>query len=523
MRSAIKATTAAAMVVLGAASAAHAGGFEYPDNGSVAFGRGGAFTARASDPTALMHNVAGMVGVPDVQVTLSSNFAFLGHCFARAGSYDTVPGAAIDTEGTRFENSHYHERDTPYPEVCNQAGVFPAPQLLATWRIHERVSVGVGVYGPNSVGRQSFPDQVMTPNGLAPSPIRYMLLRSDLLIIHPTIAVAAAPVRWLRLGAALQPSIAHFEFATMANAVSSQAQSPNTDLLTDASATGFFFAANFGLQIVAPRYFSFGAHVHFNPETVALSGEAKTTAGYYLANDSPDRVQSTFQIDRMEVGLPLQARLGVRFALPRDQNAPTQDSPEYDPMRDDLFDIELDATYEHSSAFRALTLNNSGSIGTAEGMTVPAPAMLSVPHNWRDVFGVRLGGDFNAIRNVLAVRAGISFEQGAMQPGRFPAGPMAGQPSLAFTHVDLPAYDTFGLHVGASYRWRWLTVSAAYGHFFMSALDASREGALPIIGTSGALTEAQCMGSAGAGACQSNRGVFRASLDTLNIGLTGRF
>jgi long-chain fatty acid transport protein len=221
-------------------------------------------------------------------------------------------------------------------------------------------------------------------------------------------------------------------------------------------------------------------------------------------------------------GLPVQARVGLRFALPRDGASVPQTDLRYDPMHDDLFDIELVGTYERSSNFRSLSLDNSGFI-RLPGSMAAAPD-VSVPHNWRDVFGLRLGGDFNVVRNMLAVRAGVSYEQGAQQPGQFPAGhPMAGQPSMAYAHVDIPAYDTLGLHAGASFRWRWLTVSAAYGHFFMSTLDASTEGALRTIGTTGPVTDRECAGTAGMGACQVNRGVYRASLDTVNIGLTGHF
>ena len=38
---------------------ARAGGFEIPDNGTEALGRGGAFVAKADDPTAIQYNPRG--------------------------------------------------------------------------------------------------------------------------------------------------------------------------------------------------------------------------------------------------------------------------------------------------------------------------------------------------------------------------------------------------------------------------------------------------------------------------------
>ena len=49
------------MIVLGVGHRdARAGGMEWPDNGTRSLGRGGAFTAKADDPTAIVLNPAGL-------------------------------------------------------------------------------------------------------------------------------------------------------------------------------------------------------------------------------------------------------------------------------------------------------------------------------------------------------------------------------------------------------------------------------------------------------------------------------
>ncbi len=521
MRPRIRTAIAAGFVVSSLASVALGSGFELPENGSIAMGRAGAFVARASDPSALMNNVAGIVGLPGVQVTLSSNFFVLGHCFQRAGSYQGFDaGASVDRTGTVFQNSPYDNGMTRYPQVCNRPGLFPAPQILVTWRPNRYMAFGVGVYGPNAVGRMTYDDRVNegNPMTIAPSPIRYMLLRSDLLLLHPTLAAAFAPVHWFRVGIAIQPSIAHFSFTTMANAISGGAQSPDQDVQTTLNATGFFMAGSLGLQIVPLSFLSFGAHVHLNMQPSA-AGEGTAIYAPYASNPMAMRT-STFTVDQMRASLPQQFRVGVRFNLPRalhvTQNEASPNQP-YDPMRDDWFDVELDAIYETSSAFQALNLVNSGRIDVGGGPVVAPPSPLAVPHNWNNVWGLRLGGDVNVIPSRLALRTGVVYESGAS--------------SYQYAHIDFPAYDLVGIHAGASIRVGFLTISLAYAHGFFGGRDNTMAnpgnamdgaGALPTIGTMGAVTARDCMTS-GSDACAVNRGVYSAYSNAFNVGLNGRW
>ncbi|MEI8256562.1 MAG: hypothetical protein WCJ30_12890 [Deltaproteobacteria bacterium] len=520
MRTSLGAACATTLALVFVNGTAHAGGFEYPENGSIAMGRGGAYLARASDPSSLMLNTAGMMGTQGVQITLSSNFAMLNHCFQRAGGYQGFnQNVNVGTDGTVFSAPGGNDyaagqpgsgASYPYPQVCNAGSVFPAPQILATWRINRYFAVGIGVYGPNSVGRVDFPSQVTVGNGVsAPSPNRYMLLGENLLILHPTIALAGSPFPWLRVGVGLQPSFAQFEFATMANAVSGAAQSPDSDIQTKVTGSGFFFAFNAGIQLVAPRYFTFGAHMHYNPETVTLSGRAEATGQIYSRPAAP--VVSHFDVERMVVHLPLQVRWGVRFALPRSGSVP-QDQPGYHPMKDDVFDLEVNWIYERSSVFSSLELHNRGNIQVTDVTTSPAPANLNVPHDWHDVFGVRVGGDVNIIPNRFALRAGVSYELGAQSH-------FAGQ-------LDIPAYTSLGLHAGLSVRFAWLTISAAYAHMIMPSFEVYNATGrnLTTISTTGALADpAGCAGGTGSDACHTNVGTYTASIDTFNIGFNAHF
>lgn len=284
-------TTASLLLALALApGAARAGGTGFGAVGVAAVGRAGAFVARASDPTALGHNVAGIVGLDGVQWTASMNVGLWRHCFAREGRYDGVE-SGVETRTTVFADSRYATARPFYPEVCNDGAPTVVPQLLVTWRPRPWFAVGAGLLTPAGIGTQRFPDRVETSAGLAPSPSRYMVLATNVALIHPTIGVAFAPTGWLRVGAALQPSFGHFAGETTANAIGSQ--SPATDIQTAVDAWGFFWAGNLGVMVQPAPWLTLGAHAHLNQSPVIFTGTTTATVRPY-ASDPAQRHQSQF-------------------------------------------------------------------------------------------------------------------------------------------------------------------------------------------------------------------------------------
>ena len=69
-----------------------ASGFEIPDNGTEALGRGGAFTAKADDGTALEYNVAGLAQQRGTRLLLDANLWLSSYSFQRSGTYPDNPG-----------------------------------------------------------------------------------------------------------------------------------------------------------------------------------------------------------------------------------------------------------------------------------------------------------------------------------------------------------------------------------------------------------------------------------------------
>lgn len=535
MRQMTGAALAAGALVLSAAGPGRAGGFEVPENGSIALGRGGAILARASDPSTLATNVAGILGLPGLQVTLGSSFPVLSQCFTRAGRYDGPwNGTVVSVNNTSFPAgpNQYHTAGATYPRVCNNPSVGVLPQLLATYRFNERFAVGLGFYPPSTVGTKQFPTEVAADlpasagaaagSVRAPAPQRYMLVRSEGLILYPTFAAAFAPVPWLRIGGAFQPSFARVQAVTHANA--SGGQSPSTDARVNLDVQSAFFAGNIGVQVIPSSVWSFGAHVHLS-QVPRLRGKAPQTLNPYT-NEPETRIAFGAEPDNAEVdfGLPpVQARIGARFALPRGGaggQGRVGPDPDYDPMRDDVFDLEVNFIYEASGANQYFHVINSKPEANFNYTRSTCPQALPAgggittdacfPRLWKDVFGIRVGGDLNLKPDFLALRAGISYETGAQ--------------TSRGANLDALGHDTFGAHFGATVRpIPWLSVHVAYAHYFMRDIDA-KDGELTTVTLGGTVKPAQCaQASVGQGACTDNRGLYQSRLDMFNLGATARF
>ncbi len=492
-----------------------AGGTELGAVGVAAVGRGGAFVARASDPMALGHNVAGLVGLAGVQWTASMNVGLFRHCFSRVGRYDGVE-SGVETRGTVFASGSYSTARPAYPEVCNELEPAIVPQLVVTWRPRSWIAVGAGILTPAGIGTQRFPDRVVTSAGLAPSPSRYMVLATNVAIIHPTLGVAVAPTPWLRIGAALQPSFGHFAGATMANAVGSQ--SPATDVRTEADAWGFFWAANFGIMVQPAPWITLGAHAHINETPVVFTGTSTATVRPYAADAS--RIHTSKFESVVTLPLPSLFRFGARFASLR-AGAP-EAWADRDPMRDEDFDVEVDFHYETSSLLQQVVTRSTGNVEVEPGMGSPATPEVILRRSWRDTFGLRVGAERNVIPDTLAIRGGFSWDLGAQTGDRTYNGRVIGwNPDAG---IDTAGYDTFGLSAGASLRWRWLTVDLAYQHIFTAGQTVA-VGRAPTLSGTVPITASDCArgaGYPGAGACTNNQGNYAAAYDVLSIGFTGR-
>jgi long-chain fatty acid transport protein len=509
---------------------------EFPDNGSEQEGRGGAWVARASDPLAAFYNPAGLAGQP-TRVTVQGNLSMQHTCFTRvkaAGdpTLDGVTGA--------------------YPQVCNDPGFFPDPQVGFTWHATDRLGLGLLLLGASAVGNVSWPSFV----GTTPAPQRYLLLKYNVVFLTPTIAAGWEVVDRLRVGASFQfgtaPTLDFINAAVGLNGATTYIASSN-DVRTELTAQdlfipGFTLGAMWSpidnLDVAA--WYKWSGPVdakgdvqtvypYFQP-SVAMGNMGGLTYGdtsIASCNNpmGPPNACGSGGNASVRVPVPMEAKLGVRYHLGA---GGAVDEHVRDPMAQDLFDVELDFTWANDSAFDNLQVRFPARDAYGDG-ALPAnpaitggfiPANADVRHHFRDVFGARLGGDFNAIPDMLAFRAGGFFETQAADS--------------VYQNIDFDAAQRFGVAAGATYRLKVGTTQAfdfmaAYGHVFFGTLNNADPGAGGLPATAGTA----CNPSAPQGAPPStlcpngnqkyrtnypvNLGTISSAINVINVGVSFRF
>src|SRR4051812_19706638 len=91
-----------AVIILAATRVVYAGGLELPDNGTEALGRGGAFTAKADDATAMQYNVAGLARQRGTRLLFDGNLLLSTLDFQRSGNYPDAVTPATPWGGQPF-------------------------------------------------------------------------------------------------------------------------------------------------------------------------------------------------------------------------------------------------------------------------------------------------------------------------------------------------------------------------------------------------------------------------------------
>ena len=170
-------------------------GVDSPDSGALQVGRGSAWVARADDPLAAYFNPAALAWQA-TGVHLGAHLIFIDRCFTRLGpdldgdgKGDPVsPGNSLPGPGAE---------GGPPAEVCADAPLFPNPQIAATFRILDNLAIGVAVVAPHGVGNVEWPETLEYQAAFGPAeqpyPGRYMLQKSNSILLNPTLSVAYAP------------------------------------------------------------------------------------------------------------------------------------------------------------------------------------------------------------------------------------------------------------------------------------------------------------------------------------------
>lgn len=425
---------------LGASRAAHAGGFEIPDNGTEALGRGGAFVAKADDGTALEYNIAGLARQRGTRITLNGNFLFHGTEFTRAGSYPTDPSTPYGGQ--------------PYPTIrdSNRIGALPFVAVTTDFGWFKRWTFGFGLYTPSSIAQHNYnigpraagatddpPAEVDLPGGVrAPGPARYDVARTNLLIVYPTLAAAVRLARWIDIGAAFQLVYSRLELSnasvTPLGACGQTGDYAGCDAYAEIRTTGLTAAALASVMLHPTRWLDLGGTFR-TPININTTGTLHATPPPIFPAPIPDQ-QATFR-----TRMPLWFRVGARYV---------------NRYRDgtERFDIEGNFVYEHWSSETAAVLRVDN-FTTPIDPNNPYVFTAAIRHNYRNTAGARVGGAYNfwlGERTRIIGRLGYYYDSSATRS--------------ADTRLDFNTFQKFGFTAGIGVRWTGLTVNVAYAYVY---------------------------------------------------------
>jgi len=502
---------------------------ELPDLGSEQMGRGGAWVARASDPMATFINPAGLAGQA-TRITLQANAIVQHTCFTRIqSSADKTSDPLVDS-ATRA-----------YPRVCNDISPQLSPDLAMTLRLNGRVGVGFGVFAPNTSGTMQWPD---FESGQA-SPSRYLLSRANGVVLFPTIGIGAELFDRVRVGASVSWGLAKLKLASAVVGLNQDGAGPDNDVRANVQVADYFVPGfTLGTIVGVTDSVDIGASYKFS-DSIRARGDVGTAANYYTASNakgdsskvaygdsifedcgtgSTTKVCGSGDNASLRFAIPMEAKLGVRFH--KDRPSATA---ERDPLKNELFDVELNLTWANNSAIDAIQIRfpgdaNGNGILPVSGTGGSLPPNADQVKGFKDVFGVRLGGDVALVPDTLALRAGAFFETN-------------GQDNK-YQHIDFMGTARLGFGLGGTYRVRFGESSPAlefmlgYGHiaFFDATNNAPSGAGIPAI----AGTQCNPAAAPAGESCPNgnlkyrtnwpvNLGTITSAANLVNVGVAYRF
>jgi long-chain fatty acid transport protein len=402
------------------------GGLFSGTQGARATGRGGAFTARADDLSAVMLNPAGLAHIDGTLIHVGNRFSYNAQSFTRApttdyGSPDASGNFPIHTFNAASNQLPLQALD-PLLGVASQLG-------LDAW------TFALAVQAPPGVARQSFPID---------SGQRYMMVDYEALMLNYSASAAWKPSAQLGVGASVQwihvPSLKYSlvvnanPFVGGANPVSS-----NLDMLAKITgSSAFTLNTVVGAWYRPARSLELGVAGQVIPTQIEAKSRLDITPVFPETDDTvilSRGVDETPANDvTLRIPLPLMARAGLRYR-------------HLQPDQTELFDIELDAVYETWSRVDRFTVDTNGLYAEFQGQRSEL-GDISVDKRWRDTVGIHLGGDYTLIPYQLALRGGVFYQTALVEP--------------AYANVDFATGAQLGGAIGASVFWQKHEIAFAY-------------------------------------------------------------
>lgn len=424
MRRVAKNLLLASVALTAGAGPAHAGGYNAGVKGARASGRGGAFTAKADDLSAVALNPAGLTKLEDTLLHVGNRFSYNHHSFTRAPTLDwgdTSGPVPPYVEFDRVENATPFQALDPILGVGTRFG-------LEDW------AFGLVAYSPAGVARQEFPVE---------GGQRYMMVSRNSIWINYALTAAWQPSDILSLGVTFQNvAVPQLDYQLVIDgARQSQAANPVSspfDMLAKISGSDLFTPQLIlGASVRPVPELEFGLSGQVLPgEIVTESTLDITPLGDRLEGGEVNLTRNQGRDPANDVTLtlplPLTARAGVRYIGLEGQR--------------EVFDIEFDVAYETWSSVERFVVDSNGI--TAELYMDQVPInVVNVEKQWQDTISFHLGSDV-AVADSLTLRGGVYYETAVADP--------------TWANVDFPSGRQLGAALGTSIHLDALEVALVY-------------------------------------------------------------
>jgi hypothetical protein len=500
---------------------AHAGGLEDTVGGAVGLGRS-AYFARVNDFMAVLQNPANLSVLPRGDLGAELRLPILKSCFDR--QYDPA-------EQMKYKKDEAGNIVESFDEVCNSA--FPGPTANIGWaRSYENgVGWGIGLFTPAAGGANAkFGDstnRTLSYQGAAErgtptltgmeSSARILGIERNGVVAYLMAGIAYQPVKYIRFGASAGIGFAYIYNKNMISTIGGTFNDPET--VNELTVKDYSIPRATASAVVAPWDWLDLMGVIAYQGDINGTGHIDVTAnglsGIPLGNCyqdpmNPQRSGSHCRVNGVKATIPnptLEATAGIRFAHRR-----VKRERALDPMKDEIWDFEVDATWSQTSHVDEFLINVHDKMpadpaapkvefsNTDTEQRRPIPGVTRIPKYWNDSWTFRAGGDVNIVPETFSMRLGASYAPRAM--------------NTSYANIDYAMpIQKIGVHAGLTVALGNYRVTLAYAHLFYETIDVP-------LGT-GLVKDIAAVNPTAVDAI--NEGRFRGGLDVLSLQLNAKF
>lgn len=424
-----------ALLAVTALPALAGGGYFNGNKGARAVGRGGAFTAKADDLSAVAFNPAGLAHIGTTLIQVGNRFSYNAHSFTRAPTLDW--GNAEDNV-PRYVEFDEVENEKPWHLLDPILGI-TTNFGLEDWQF------ALAAYAPAGIREEEYPVE---------GGQRYMMVARDAMMINYSASVAWKLRELFGLGASLQIiAVPELKYSLVIDGFAEQGGgvypvSSKWDIVATTEGSDLFtFNAVIGGWYRPAPFLELGLSAQVVPADVTTSSTLS------LEPLQPETIPGTITLlrneqpaDDVDVGLPLPMtfRAGARYRH----------------LEGDLerFDIELDLTYETWSRVEQFLLDSNGLVAQVGEYPVDI-GQIKIDKQWQNTLTVALGGDYNVVPKRFTARGGVYFETA-----------VADEP---YANIDFPGGRFGGFGLGGSAFFDKFEIALAYEFRGMSTVSVS--------------------------------------------------